>query len=283
MSKRYGVIALARTTFDMEFAEEMKNDAFATLDASGIDTVGPRSLACDADAAAQALAQISAAGSIDLLLILQVTFTDATMTIRMARESSAPVALWGLPEPRLGGRLRLNAYCGINLAAHALGKAGLPYAWLFAAPDAADIHARLRSLANSTMPSRAAVEAIEPAEDDLADRVIGKLREGRVSVVGQHPDGFDTCAYNAAELSALTGISIDRVSLDDAFAKAKDAPAARAGAHRAQAAASLAGRHRRRRPGATRSIIAAALCARGHRRGKQGRQPGRSLLARDFR
>jgi hypothetical protein len=39
---KFGVIALARTTFDMEFAEEMKNQAFAALDAAGIATVGPR-------------------------------------------------------------------------------------------------------------------------------------------------------------------------------------------------------------------------------------------------
>lgn len=241
MSKRYGVVALARTTFDMGFAEEMKDKAFAALDAAGIDTVGPRSLACDADAAAEALEQISAAGDIDLLLILQVTFTDASMTVQMARESNTPVAIWGVPEPRLGGRLRLNAYCGINLAAHALGKAGLHYGWLFAAPDAGDIHARLRSLADAKTPTPAAVETIEPADDALADRVIGRLRDGRVSVVGQHPEGFDTCAYNASELSALTGISVDRVSLDEAFARAKAAPAERAGAHRAQAAESLAG------------------------------------------
>ena len=45
MTLKFGVIALARTTFDMEFAEEMKDQAFAALDAAGIATVGPRTLA----------------------------------------------------------------------------------------------------------------------------------------------------------------------------------------------------------------------------------------------
>ena len=55
MTLRYGVIALARTTFDMEFAEEMKNKAFAALDAAGIATAGPRTLACDTTQAEAAL------------------------------------------------------------------------------------------------------------------------------------------------------------------------------------------------------------------------------------
>jgi len=124
MSLTYGVAALARPTFDVPFAEDMKNRAFAALEAAGIRTVGPRELLFDRDAAEKAVAEIKAAGPIDLLLILQVTFTDATMTVKLAKEATTPIAIWAVPEPRIGGRLRLNAYCGLNLAAHALGRAG---------------------------------------------------------------------------------------------------------------------------------------------------------------
>jgi hypothetical protein len=40
---------------------------------------------------------------IDLLLILQVTFADASMTVRIAKENLAPLAIWAVPEPRAGG------------------------------------------------------------------------------------------------------------------------------------------------------------------------------------
>ena len=126
MSLTYGVAALARPTFDVPFAEDMKARAFAALEAAGIRTVGPRELLFDRDAAERAVAQIRDAGPIDLLLILQVTFTDATMTVKLAKEATTPIAIWAVPEPRSGGRLRLNAYCGLNLAAHALGRAGVP-------------------------------------------------------------------------------------------------------------------------------------------------------------
>ncbi len=241
MTLRYGVIALARTTFDMEFAEETKNKAFAALDNAGIATVGSHKLACDTEQAEAALAEIAGQGDIDLLLIVQITFTDASMTIEMVRQSDVPVAIWGVPEPRIGGRLRLNSYCGINLAAHALGKARLTYRWLFSSPDAPGVTDKLTGLAASSSGSRVALEHSEHKADASADRVVEKLARARVSVIGEHPAGFDTCEFDANELHELVGISVDQVKLEDAFEKAKLAPATRANAHRAEAAKSLAG------------------------------------------
>lgn len=241
MTLKYGVIALARTTFDMEFAEETKNKAFTALDEAGIETVGPRTLACDTEQAEAALTEIARHGDADLLLIMQVTFTDATMTIEMARQSEVPVAIWGVPEPRIGGRLRLNAYCGINLAAHALGKAGLHYRWLFSSPDASDITDKLTALASDRQSAQMSAKRIEPGADLAADRVVEKLARARVSVIGEHPAGFDTCEYDARDLNDLTGVSVDRVNLEDAFEKARSASAERASAHRSEAAKSLAG------------------------------------------
>ncbi len=244
MTQTWGVIPLARTTFDMSFAEEMMTKAFAALDEAGIATVGPRILACDPEQAAAAMGDITNAGDIDLLLLLQVTFTDASMTIEIARSCDVPVALWGMPEPRLGGRLRLNAYCGINLAAHAMGKAGLDYRWLFAAPDAADITARLTGLADSAAGTKATIEVPARGDDAAATRVVERLNSSRVCVIGEHPPGFDTCEYDGPALRALTGVEIDTVPLESAFEKARAAEASRTAAHRSTAEDSLAGLER---------------------------------------
>ena len=241
MTLRYGVLPLGRPTFDVPYAEQKLDDAFAALERSGIELLGPRKLLYDADATRDALEEIDAGGDVDAMLIIQVTFTDATMTVEVARDASAPVAIWAIPEPRTGGRLRLNAFCGLNLAAHAMGKADLPFRWLFESPDAPDIGERLRGLATDSGNGRTEPEAVEHGENELADRVIDKLCRGRISVIGQHPDGFDTCEYNAAELNSLTGITVERVGLDVAFGKAKAASADRAAAHRDKAAEALAG------------------------------------------
>ncbi|MDX2145500.1 MAG: hypothetical protein SFV19_19265 [Rhodospirillaceae bacterium] len=241
MSLTYGVAALARPTFDVPFAEEMKDRAFAALDAAGIKTVGPRTLLFDGPATEKALAEIKAAGKIDVLLIMQVTFTDASMTVKIAEDARTPIAIWALPEPRLGGRLRLNALCGINLAAHALGRVGRSHGALYAKPDAPGLAESLRKLAapKSAQPTRAKpVAATANAE---AERVLAALQGTKISVVGRHPQGFHTCEYDADLLRRLVGLSVDIVTLDTLFAKAKATDAARVAGHRASVGNSLAG------------------------------------------
>lgn len=240
----YGVAVLARPTFDVPFAEDMKNRAFAALEAAGIRTVGPRELLFDRAAAEQAVAQISAAGPIDLLLILQITFTDATMTVKLAREARTPIAIWAVPEPRIGGRLRLNAYCGLNLAAHALGRAGVAHGSLYADPAAPGIAESLRALsrAYAVPPSSAAPVAVPAAPAQrAAERVLSALADSKITVVGQHPDGFDTCEFDPDLLARLAGMRVDKVPLQDLFARAKSTDAGRVAAVRERAEAQVAG------------------------------------------
>jgi L-fucose isomerase-like protein len=240
----YGVAALARPTFDVPFAEQMKERAFEALKAAGIRTVGPRALLFDRAAAESAIAEISAAGPIDLLLILQITFTDATMTVKLARESRTPLAIWAVPEPRSGGRLRLNAYCGLNLAAHALGLADVAHGSLYADPSAPGLAESLRALARShAVPPSAARVVAEPSGGarEQADRVLATLRNSQITVVGKHPDGFDTCEYDAALLARLAGIKVGNVTLPELFDRARATDAARVDRVRAAASAELAG------------------------------------------
>lgn len=240
----YGVAVLARPTFDVPFAEEMKDRAFAALEAAGIRTIGPRELLFDRAAAEQAVAQIAAAGPIDLLLILQITFTDATMTVKLAREASTPIAIWAVPEPRSGGRLRLNAYCGLNLAAHALGRAGIAHGALYADPSAPGLADSLRALARRyVVPATAATGVAPPAPQAqrAAAQVLSALADSKITVVGQHPDGFDTCEFDPDLLARLAGMRVDKVSLQDLFARAKSTDPTRVAAVKSSAAAQVAG------------------------------------------
>ncbi len=241
MSLTYGVLPLARPTFDVPFAEETKERAFAALAAAGIKTVGPRELLFDRASAEAAIAELNSGPQPDLLLILQVTFTDATMTVQIARDAKTPIALWGLPEPRIGGRLRLNAYCGINLAAHALGRAGASHGWLYADPGAPGLADSLRALAQPPARTAARARAVVAAEDAGADRALAALSGSRITVVGKHPDGFDTCEYDDDFLASLAGVKVDTVGLDQLFSRARGAEASRVKAVRDQAGAAVAG------------------------------------------
>jgi L-fucose isomerase-like protein len=245
MGLRYGVAALARPTFDVPFAEDMKNRAYAALEAAGVEAIGPRELLFDRAAAERAVGEIAAAGPIDLLLILQITFTDATMTVELARQATSPIAIWAVPEPRAGGRLRLNAYCGLNLAAHALGRAGVRHGWLYARPGEPGLADRLRSLAQ---PAGATATRARPPQPDAgqaagrdAERALAALAGGTITVVGRHPDGFDTCEYDEVLLDRLAGMRVNNVPLGRLFDKARAADAGRVAAVHAAASTEVRG------------------------------------------
>jgi L-fucose isomerase-like protein len=241
----FGVVVLARPTFDVPFAEKMMARAFATLDAAGIATVGPRELSFDRAAAERAMAEITSNAKIDLMLILQITFTDATMTVEVARRATVPLAIWAVPEPRAGGRLRLNAYCGLNLAAHALGRAGVDHGWLYADPAQQGLAEQLRALVKPYSNSTLQAEPIGAERQDLdrasAQQALAHLQGSTVTVVGKHPDGFDTCEYDDALLKQLAGVKVETIQLTQLFDKARAADQQRVADVRAQVADELAG------------------------------------------
>ena len=223
MTRRIGVAALGRSTFDVPFAEQMCAQAFSALDAAGFDSVGPRNLLYDADAAMTALDTIKGADDLEFLLLLQVTFTDATMTAKLVEETGLPAAMWAIPEPRLGGRLRLNAYCGLNLAAHALGRRGIPLTPMYADPTGSDVTERLARLSGAKGLAASAAASPAPGVNTSAEanRIIATLRGANISVIGQHPAGFDTCAYDAERVRKLAGVEVTTFPMSELFDTAK--------------------------------------------------------------
>jgi L-fucose isomerase-like protein len=229
MSRRpvIGVMALARATFDVAHAEETASRAFTTLDTLDAEIVGPRSLLFDGDAAQRALVELKPKRP-DLLLILQVTFTDAGATKRIAKEAEVRLAFWAFPEPRTGGRLRLNSLCGVNLAAHALAREGHGYSWLHCAPDAPEAAARIRRLLELPPHAPRHLEsdpvAGKPSPANLsarAERALAQLAGARVGLVGEPPDGFDTCDFDEAVIREAFGIHLVRISLEQVFEAAR--------------------------------------------------------------
>jgi L-fucose isomerase-like protein len=220
---RLGILPLARPNFDVAYAEETAEKAFATLDASGHQIVGARDLLFDADTTEEALKHLKGM-ALDLVLLLQVTFTDASMTAKIAANLHAPIAIWAFPEPRTGGRLRLNSFCGLNLAGHALGLAHRDFGFLYSAPDAPGTDVALEEIlqggrrGNNVQPVSPAVATGDGAS------IVDRIRGARIGRLGEHPVGFDTCDYNEDRLRALADITVEPVELTRVFNMARAAP-----------------------------------------------------------
>jgi len=190
---RVGVLAVGRNTFDVPFAEEILDSAWQTLSRMDIDVCGEKKLLFDAAEVTPALEALQAQ-PLDIMLQLQVTFTDAAMTMEIARQMDAPLVMWSFPEPRTGGRLRLNSFCGINLAAHALSRENLAYEYVHGMPDDEAVVEQLMVIAK-------------------AAAVKNSLKNVSIGVIGQHPDGFDACMFSHQECKELFGVTVEEHDL----------------------------------------------------------------------
>lgn len=219
---RLGVLPLGRPTFDVEFAQENLAAMLAVLDAAGHEVIGSRELLFDEAATRNAMSEIEVA-QVDQVVILQVTFTDAAMTVAIAAAFSQPLAIWAIPEPRIGGRLRLNSFCGLNLAAHALGLNERAFSWIYCEPDET-AGQQLTALLNGERQAKTLTADRVPAGTQEGAAIAEAVNGRRIARIGEHPAGFDTCAYDAAVVKTLAGVEVEALALDDLFDAARAAP-----------------------------------------------------------
>lgn len=210
---RIAFVPLARTTFDIPLAEEVTQAARRSLQAAGLELVGPPALVTDLSAAQAAAAALSQE-TFDLLLIYQATFADSTLVTTLTETVDAPVFLWAVPEARTGGRLRLNSLCGINLAGHALTLRRQAYDYAYARPDDPETLAQVQSIAAAGMLRR-------------------RLKHARLGVVGEHPAGMDSCHLDAPLLEAKLGLQVEQIELGLLFERARGMPEPQVAAARA--------------------------------------------------
>ncbi len=198
---RVGVLSLARPTFDVPFAEQVCADAWNLLEKIPVNWIGSRELLFDAESVESQITKLKKK-PIDLLLIMQLTFTDATMTVKLAESFDVPLFFWSFPEKRTGGRLRLNSLCGVNLASHALGKSGIQCDYINFSPNDPETSEALSSW----------IRAFQTRKN---------LSQTKIAVIGKHPDGFHTCAFDSEKLNEISAIKVEQMELDDLFDEAE--------------------------------------------------------------
>ncbi|MFQ5553776.1 MAG: fucose isomerase [Acidimicrobiia bacterium] len=244
MSPRIGVVAVGRPTFDVPFAEATTSAAFAALDALDAEIVGHRTLLLDNDEVSAAAVRLGAL-ELDALVVIQATFTDSTMVEPLAASTDAPLVLWGFPEDRTGGRLRLNSLCGINLAAYALALSRRTFRYVYGPADTKSARRVEDALTGKPRGARVssprAREEFDAATVAEAERIHGLLATTTIGVIGDHPTGFAPCAYEPARLATLGGVRADPISLPELFDPARAIENARTSALRQKVAGDLAG------------------------------------------
>lgn len=195
-------VPIARRTFDIPLAKEMADKAKVALGSDSLELVGPTNLVTDGFGLEQVTEDLTDV-EIDLVVVFQATFADSSMVTALAGAVEAPIFLWAIPEPHTGGRLRLNSLCGINLAGHALTRAGSFYGYAYGAPDDPG------TLGKITVYAKAG----------RARRLLHSAQLGRV---GENPDGFETSLLRSEAIKKRFGLQVVQLDLqEDVFNKVR--------------------------------------------------------------
>jgi len=251
------LLPLARTTFDMEYATQQFQSMKESVAAMQCAALGGQSLLTDDEAANDEI-NILLEQNPDVIVVLQTTFTDAQVVCSLAATTELPLVLWAIPEPRNGGRLRLNSFCGLNLASHALGMKQRNFQWMFTDPGAHNSTTKLQQTLQSALASvndnGAAGDSQNsqckpvPAQNLLPDEALANqaretlenLKGKRIARIGEHPAGFSTCAYDADDVHRSTGITVEEKSLSGWFEQSRQVSSAKTQEVHQQVAGQLA-------------------------------------------
>lgn len=213
MSGRLGFLAIARTTFDVPFATETATGAYDALAGAGDMTiVGSPDLATTTEEVAGRMEALMGAGP-DALVVFQATFADSSLISAVVSAVDLPIVLWATPEERTGERLRLNSFCGINLAAYVLARAGVDYRWVYR--DVSDPAAPMEVAIAAA--SSVAVSPLAGDDSTATPRRPGPLAGKKIGLVGERPAGFEPCDFEPGPLLDTFGMTVDRIDLDTWF------------------------------------------------------------------
>lgn len=214
---KLAVFPLARSTFDMVLAEQVHSQKMEVLKQLNLELIYPQNILLDEEDAQDFIRYLSEI-EFDAILILQLTFRDAETICKIGSEFEHPITIWATNEPRDGNRLKLNSFCGLNLASHALGLRNRDFNWIYRNPSTTSSD-DLISAMDGIGRKRREVQPIGSIENTSNQNQNGETF--KIGLLGQHPPGFDTCKYNDQSLENIFNTQITQITLDELFNSAE--------------------------------------------------------------
>ena len=215
-----GYLALARETFDVEFAESKFSKGKDILQSISKKAIGFDKLVTNDDIAEEALAFFKD-NDCEKIFLFQTTFTDAKFLLNFAKSIQKPICIVSFPEPRTGGRLRLNSVCGLNLAMHSLIKNDITPDFVIMEEDDKTNEISFSNFIQSQNESKKTSWNIASISDHTADFDYS-IDKQTIGIIGTRPEGFDTCDYDSSEVTNKLNVSLVDLELEDLFDEAKE-------------------------------------------------------------
>jgi L-fucose isomerase, C-terminal domain len=222
---KIALIPVARPTFDVAMAERFFAEAKDLLASLGAELVTPNELVMTPE-------QTEAVGVLDIdqpkIIYLNASFADASPAMNLLGKKHGEVLLWSVREfGEVGERLHLNSMCGSNLAAHALRTVGKSITHLHGNPDEENVKILLEKFLNGQSPDVGQPPLIngEKAPSEKVDSALAALKGSKIGAIGDAPNGFTPCQYDADLLDRYFGIEVVTRTIPDLFDAISQVPA----------------------------------------------------------
>jgi len=190
-------LPIGRKTFDLAAGEEVRAASSAWLSRVCEQVIEPDAILTSVDELAAFLRTIDAS-SVDAVLYQSVTFADGEFVRRALEDVEAPYIVWSVREPSTRGRLRLNSLTGGNSTCNVLRNLRHPFSFVFGNPSEEELQNSL-------------------VQQFGVNRLLRKLRELTIGVIGEHPPGFFFSDADESLLARTFGVRLHKFDLERAF------------------------------------------------------------------
>lgn len=188
---------LGRPQFDIALANKYFDSVAEVIKQAGIEVeIITKPITVDAEVAE--VVTVLRKAQISAVVVVQGTFTDASMILTLASSINLPLLIWSFKEVPTGARLSLNSFCGLNLAAHALTASSRKFKGVYGNPDSAEVCADVIAFLK-------------------AAAAIDMLKGKRIGLVGHRPHGYYPSNFCEIPLASILGVKVDYISLGEVF------------------------------------------------------------------
>lgn len=190
-------LPIGRKTFDLDAASVIWSETSSMLKEHCEEVFEPQNIITSIEELEEFLSSVKDK-EIDTVLYQSVTFADGEFTTKILDNIKAPFIVWSVREPSVGGRLRLNSLTGGNSTCNVLKNCNHRFSFVFGNPTEQELQKQLKKRLQ-------------------VNRVIRKLKDLSIGIVGEHPPGFFFSDANEGQLRETFGVNLVKIDLHQAF------------------------------------------------------------------
>ena len=215
-----GCISLGRETFDINYASKKLIKIKKIINNLSLDICYFDKLITNDETGNNAL-KFFEKNKCEKYIVIQSTFTDAKFISLFVKKFKKPVLFIVLKEKRTGGRLRLNSLCGVNLGLHSLVKKNFYSNFIIYSNNIKYVALEINKFRqNRNYTKKNYLKKISTIKDINKKKL--QFKNPRIGIIGQRPEGFDTCDYDRNELRKKFKAKISQIKLNELFNYSKN-------------------------------------------------------------